>query len=806
LKTELKNAWLLGCSLATIVSAAPAFAQQPAAAEPAQATETEVNPGDIVVTARRREESIQRVPVSVQAFTAATLASQNIRSTVDLQRLTPGVVFNGSGSDFNTTLTIRGQGRDVIGPIAPSVQSYVNDVSLPSWGAVIPTYDVANIQVLKGPQGTLFGRNTTGGAILVNTKQPTYEFGGYGQALFGNYGWHEFEAAINAPIVDDRIALRVAGQIRKRDGYVKGGFSYLPDAQDVNYKNFRASLLVEPIDGVKSVTVYDYSKANIHSISIPMAYGNGTGPNGEFAAFHFVGSAIYGDVGGTNALFDCGTSVSCDPDLAIARAKAVKYKRYYNSLAPFTHATVQGLTNTTTIDLGGVTVKNIFGFRKNRIHEASDTDGTEQVIVDAYRVLRSDDQITDELQVSGSLFGGSLNWLAGGFYLKNKPKGPNSISYDLFQPSAADVAANTFLDLVSPFLRQVSEASLKEESKAIFLSLSQDLGSAVEGLKLNVSGRYTWDDIESCSANLLAPTDPSADYDGCKEIPDAAVTKGKFKKFTWSAGLDYQATSKVFFYAVARRGYRAGGINTPNLGGTFTPFQTFGPQTVTDAEIGMKADWTVGSIRGRTNISGYISKFKGLQQQAAGLPTGADGDGDSLTDPTSSALIINAGSAKTRGIDLDGFVMPFQGLQLTYGLALFHGKIDLQAPAALAPFLSANSKFDRAPTKTFNLGANYTVQQPVLDGDLSFDVNYYWSDSYKVGLAPFKSYGIWNAYIALANIGGTGIDGQIFGQNLTDKTYFSNPNASGSSPGYITESLAPPRMYGFRLSYKFGGG
>src|SRR3546814_7953829 len=134
------------------------------------------------------------------------------------------------------------------------------------------------------------------------------------------------------------------------------------------------------------------------------------------------------------------------------------------------------------IDFDDVTLKNIFGYRKNRIHEASDSDGTELFLIDALRLLRSDDQFTDVLQLSGALFDGSLEWLAGGFYLKNKPKGPNSISYYLYQPSAEDAAANPALDFVSPFLRQNSEAVIKEESKAIFLSLSQDLGSMVEGL------------------------------------------------------------------------------------------------------------------------------------------------------------------------------------------------------------------------------------------------------------------------------------------------------------------------------------
>src|SRR3546814_5199685 len=113
-----------------------------------------------------------------------------------------------------------------------------------------------------------------------------------------------------------------------------------------------------------------------------------------------------------------------------------------------------------------------------------------------------------------------------------------------------------------------SEAVIKEESKAIFLSLSQDLGSMVEGLSLNASGRYTWDKIASCSVNLPFDTTPSQSFDGCQNIPSAANTKASFEKFTWAMGLDYQLSGDVFLYGVTRRGYRAGGINTPNLGGT----------------------------------------------------------------------------------------------------------------------------------------------------------------------------------------------------------------------------------------------
>ena len=177
----IKYSMMLAASTLALAATAPAIANTGEADQP-QVSNSGLVSEDIVVTARRKEESIQSVPVAVQAFSADTLIKQNIHDTKDLQRLVPGVVFNGSGSDLNTTFTIRGQGRAIIGTISPSVQSYVNEVALPNWGAVIPTYDVANVQILKGPQGTLFGRNTTGGAVLVYSQAPKHDFGGYGSA------------------------------------------------------------------------------------------------------------------------------------------------------------------------------------------------------------------------------------------------------------------------------------------------------------------------------------------------------------------------------------------------------------------------------------------------------------------------------------------------------------------------------------------------------------------------------------------------------------------------------------------------
>lgn len=826
----LKTSILATASLGALTIAGPAYAQTsgPAGGDGSEAGETvftdegdaarSVQGDEIIVTARRREEDIQAVPVSVQAFSGDQLIRENVRSTIDLQRLTPGVVFNGAGSDFNTTFSIRGQGRATIGTISPSVQSYVNEVPLPSWGAVVPTYDVANVQVLKGPQGTLFGRNTTGGAVLVYSQAPEHNFGGYVSATVGRYDWHEAEGALNLPIIQDKVALRVAGQYRRRDGWIKGGYDYLEDGADINNESFRVSLLLEPTDGIKNTTIYDYYHNDNTSPSLPTSYSSGTGANGEFAFFHFAGAYFNGilaqaQMAGapipqffidayTPDVFDCGTSPTCDPDLAIQRTYDDDFKRYYSSIPLFSRAKIQGITNITELDLGALSLKNIFSYRRARIVESADTDGIELKIVDAFAVFRSDDQISDELQLSGSLFDDTLDFLLGGFYLQNKPRGPNAIGFELFNPA---VLPREF----GP-LGNIGDQQNKETTKAVFGSLSQDLGSFAPGLSLNLSGRYTWDSTSVCSVTRQPPTvAPLASYNACVAAANDPVfptttPSAEFEKFTWSIGADYQATPDLFFYAVARRGYRAGGLNTPTLGGLFAPLQTFDPQTVTDGEIGMKADYNLGGARGRTNISAFTSKFNDLQLLASGLQPNTDGDGNPLNDPTNTSLNINAGNGVTRGVEVDGYLMPTDNLRLSYGAAYLYGKIKYDVPAAFSPLVDqSSSKFNYTPKFSFTLAADYTVPG-VLGGDLNFHVDWYNTGAFRVDFATNPGYDLVNANIELADIGETGLSVQAFVQNLTDERYLLNPQASGGTPGYQTWFPGAPRMWGLRATYRFG--
>src|ERR1700730_15971586 len=204
------------------IALAPAYGEPQGALSAAADTDTGGQAlEEITVTARRKEESLQSVPVSVTAFTAESLRERSIQTTQDLQMSTPGVYLSGSGGNENVVYQIRGQSKALSGPSSPAVVSYFAEVPDVTFGSSVPQYDISSIQVLKGPQGTLFGRNTTGGAVLYTPTAPRFDFGGEVAVTGGNYDDREIEGAINLPIADDIFAIRIAGDIHKRAGYTK---------------------------------------------------------------------------------------------------------------------------------------------------------------------------------------------------------------------------------------------------------------------------------------------------------------------------------------------------------------------------------------------------------------------------------------------------------------------------------------------------------------------------------------------------------------------------------------------------------
>ena len=179
---------------------------------------------EVVVTARRKSESLERTPVAVSVLSGDALARQAISSEADLQLAVPGLVVKASQSDNQLNYSLRGQTVDAFSSSRPSVLPYFNEVQVGGSGANA-FYDLESVQVLKGPQGTLFGRNSTGGAVLFTTAKPKDEFGGYATLRVGNYSEVGAQGALNLPVIADKLLMRLAVNYQTRDGYQENLFN-----------------------------------------------------------------------------------------------------------------------------------------------------------------------------------------------------------------------------------------------------------------------------------------------------------------------------------------------------------------------------------------------------------------------------------------------------------------------------------------------------------------------------------------------------------------------------------------------------
>jgi iron complex outermembrane receptor protein len=758
---------------------------------------------EVMVTARRTQESSQSVPVSVTAFSAKALREAQISTPEDLQINTPGVYLSGSGARQNVIYQVRGQSKSVSGPSSPAVVSYFAEVPDPTFGSFVPGYDLASVQVLKGPQGTLFGRNTTGGAVLYTPTEPGYEVGGYVSSNFGNYNKREFQGALNIPLITDKAALRIAADVNRSDGWVKnlgvGG-----DLEMADTKSFRASLLLQPTDSIRNLTIVDYFDSENDGYS-----------------------TLLGNVRPQFNLLDIlGLRASVEQQLAQQQARSAYVED--TSVAPLDKLKRVGVTNRTELSLGALELVNIFGYRNVDLAYLLNVDGLPSLSGDGtvYPVglpinyikgalNQETQQYTDEIQLRGKALGDRLDFLVGAFWLKSEPDGSQGSTVSFGEPAGIPVA-NAGYNFIT------------EESRALFTNLKYDLGGWVEGLGFEVGARYTEDELRSCTGNGITPSSSDVKDDGCRpgnpNILNASTTGSDSNKVTWSVGLNWQVNPDLFTYAVVRQGYRAGGANGPSLGGRLAAYQKFEPETVNDVEVGVRSDWSLGDVNFRANVSAFLGRYEDVQVALTGvtsslagcdasstnnpLPISVDGDCNVNNDPSGGTLMVNAGKSQVSGVDLDFTIAPTDRLSVR----LSANFLDLETKRfgggpAVAPFFPGNEiPFNYTSKKTFAGDIRYA--QP-LDGgfarELVANLDYYWTDDifYIDEQGSVPSYDLVNLRVDLNEIAGTGLDISAYARNLFDKEYFSSGAAAGAFIGISTYVLGPPRLYGVELRYSF---
>lgn len=739
-------------SVATIALGAPAHAAMgtgDTAGTAAHINARTADIQDIVVTARRREESLQAVPVAVSAASAEILEERGIRSVEDLRMAMPGLNITGQRRD-EASFFIRGQG--------PSVLNFGqrNFTSVATYFAEVPAelagsgnfHDLASVQVLKGPQGTLFGRNTTGGAVLFEPQRPTFEAAGTVKLSAGNYDYRDVEAVLNIPVLNDLLAIRLAGTASTRDGYTTSIISG-QKLDERTYHAYRASVLFTPSLELENLTIIDRTERDQAGTSGILRQTN---PNGPLAAF----LAPY-----------------------LAQQQQLGPRKTLISTPLYDRGYTFGVTNKTTWEVSeNITLKNIVAFRKSRTNRASDYDATPVQTITIENTSPGRDwqfgqeQFTEEFQVQGNLPSLALSYIVGYYHETTKPGFDQEFRQNLYGNIA------------------VRRLDFKDRSNAVFAHVEWGLSDSIQ---LSGGFRQTWDERRA-SVSVF-----NTDGECTQRVPAGVGPLmcpfsggGNFKASTYDATLQYTFADQALVYASYRHGYKSGGINLPSPSIEFTAFD---PEYVDQVEIGLKADWYVG-MPIRTNIAAFIDKYKDIQISSPVV----------IPNVAIISLVQNAAKATNKGIEFEGTIQPHENLTIGGFLSYLDSKSDVTVPGTTI-IKGRQTAFQ----PKWKYGVNARLELPTYDsvGQWIISADYSWQSRTNTNeavpgyITTFPSYGLLNARVELNNIAGSGVDLAIFSTNLTNKTYILGGFPLASSLGFDSALYGEPRMYGLSAKVRF---
>ncbi|HEY0960400.1 MAG TPA: TonB-dependent receptor [Novosphingobium sp.] len=848
----MRNA-LLKCALAASTAigiVTPALAQADDAA----------SGGDIIVTARRVEERLQDVPISITVLTPTDLANRNIVNAVDLATSTPSLTTNQRFGPEKSSFAIRGFTSE--SATAPTVGTYFADVIAPraqggtTSGNSLQAgsfMDLQNVQVLKGPQGTLFGRNTTGGAILVVPQKPTDRFEGYGEVTVGDYGLLRGQAVINVP-VSDTLRFRLGGDTMVRDGYLKNQSGLGPkDYNNTNYKYVRASMVWDITPDIENYTVFHYSDSNTHGyagkiVACDGSVGRPPAPVPSANAFSRANGAW---------------SACAQMDRAAARGDGPWDVDVNGLTGSRVHIQQFQLINTTTFKVSDdITIKNIASYSEfkentrnsfyndNFFVPANPTQRWTVISLDTAKGKNTARQrtFTEELQIQGTTLNNRLTWVLGGYLEFSRPIGWNENVTGQFMNCTSPalptnlnctVGAGPLGSAASSY--SLSRTQFKFDNHGIF---GQATFNVTDQLGITLGGRYTFDKIlaigETTRLNFDAATQSYSRLN-CNDVtrffvrnPDGSpllvspapgrpavrqslpVTSpsqchveipNNSNKPTWLIEADYKVTPDVMVYAKYSRGYRQGGINLTNIG-----FESWRPESLDNYEIGLKSSFR-GAVSGYFNIAGFYNDLKD-QQVFGGL-----GSLDTSIVSGGSG-IANAGKSRIQGFEVESSISPLDGLKFDVGYAYLDTKIlEFVPPVVNFPFqgffprANVGDPLNFAPKHRLTVTGTYRLPLNEDMGRLSVGATYtYTSKQFvesgfsgiPVQFRNLPSYEVVNLNINWDKFMDSPVDLAVFVTNLTNNAYAVSAGNGWQSFGYTDWQYAPPRMFGVRARVNFG--
>lgn len=697
---------------------------------------------DIVVTAQRREERLQRTPLAITALSPKQLETRNIQTTQDLMQVTPSLQVstqtagNGSGS---ATFFIRGLGQQRSGNgTGPAVGIYVDDFYYPSLqGAVFSILDLQQVEVLRGPQGTLFGRNTIGGAIRYTTRKPEFDkVAGYVQGTFGSYDRADLSGSLNLPLGDNAAVRVTAGRLRT-DGYVhqqNGG----KDAGGTKTDLVRGEFRFDPVSTLEVQLAGQYNHNEVDGFPYftpsPITPVPGTLP------------FIYNTTpAGIANPYDSHYASQCGYCQAGTNKREFSRTSYYSGNGTVIwHASDE------------LSVKSLTGWQRVKSSYLKDLDASPAPINDSVSSA-IDRAFSQEVQLNGNMLDRRFNWVLGGYYYDEKHS-------DLYPEAGAQTTLGrpTQPTLLTGITR----------TKAGFVDATFKLTD-----RFTILGgvRYS-SDAKSAVVRTATGT----------QVANGAKT---FNSTTWRIGAQYQLTEQAMAYATVSRGFRAGGF--AKISGTSPIVDTFEPENATNYETGLRLELL--DHRLRINPTLFYTKWDNIQVQR--VVPGASGI---------QIFVENAARAHSQGFELESEAAITKNFHLTGTLSLLDIKYDevgstttitLNSHFARAPkvtySLGADYHVDLGGSLRVGASTNYSFQ------DKQYAVP---SDIDQVLLV---SYALLNARVELSSRT-AGWTVALFVTNLTDKVYYiGGDNYARAGTGTAQYDLGRPREFGVNLRFAF---
>jgi iron complex outermembrane receptor protein len=795
------------CALGMLIAfVIPATAEESAApASDAQALDGKLE--EVIVTARKTSESVQKVPIAVAVLSPEVLTQANIQDAQDIHLITPGL-FSEQGQLDSSSIyfNIRGQ-QAASGFTESSVGVYVDGVYRQTqYGLNGPLFDLARVEVLKGPQGTLYGKNTSGGVVNFISRKPDLDrFDGYVTASAGAYDSTEadargnpagrLEAVLNAPLIGDKLGVRVSATYKRSDGYGTDANGRNLNTQDNPY--VRSQLLFRPTDNWQYLLSIDWGRydssgmirriSEVHPGALALAIGVNAGLFGLTdlpSAAHPAGTPAF-QAGLPGAIGILSRDLT-DGLFYHSNGTSERGSWLNNSGASFT---VDG-------ELGEAAhLKSITAYRYLNNKQQIDSDGTSY---NQFLASFSNDSKfwSQEFDVSGRLFQGKFDWLAGGFW-------SNYDSHNGGIPGAGIQA-----------LTALTGASILYDSEEV----SRSTGFFVHGVyhvtdALSLTGGIRW----SSDDRHVIPMDKSYNADGSVLLGCLPVTGANGVLLTgatlangcvnptqylsdsgisYEAAVNYQITPEVMAYATTRRGFRSGDLNT---NGGYSPYR---PEIARDYEIGLKSTWFDRTLL--LNIAGYLTDYDNIQKSQTVI---------SLAGNAIGTAVQNAAKAQIYGLETEVRYRPVKNLELSANYTYTDPKYIKWLEPTGTPGVYINHAQDEweVPLQMFNLSATYTLDLASTD-QLMLHAGVYHQSVLFFGealqLLPSETILRQNAYALLdARISyeftRANASVALFGRNLTDKKY--NIGAAALRPVGISELLAgEPRFLGIEVTKRFG--